>query len=124
MSGWVKTLVAGPDVVTGDHVLVVRDPGESYASPLDCHEWADWEIRHPDDCPTEVVDHDDAGVPVEEHRCGVAYHEEYGDIRWNLRYSGTPVDVAGEYVIEAWSSESWTLNGTEYDAGLYVVEAP
>jgi hypothetical protein len=99
------------------HVLIVRDAGEPYTGPLSNHEWADWDVEHFDDCPTEkLFEHD--GAPCFAYRCGVGAHLDELGCRWSLRYSGTPVDAPGRYLIEPWHEVMRGFDWTEHDAGL------
>jgi hypothetical protein len=103
-------------------VLIVRDVGEPYG-PLSTHDWADWEIEHFDDCPSEVIGEDDAGNPFTAWRCPVGGQEESCGVRWSLRYSGTPVEKPGRYLIETWSEVQRGYGWTEYDNGLRLADA-
>lgn len=103
------------------HVLVVLDAGEPYTGPLDSHDWADWEIEHPDDCPTEQIDLGDGEIATE-YRCAVGYQVDAIGARWSLRYSGCPVDAPGRYPITTWHEVLRGFDYTEHDGGLCLVD--
>lgn len=96
------------------HKLIVRRVGDS--------DWdfEDYEIEHLPTCPHYVVS--DAPEPYDIYQCDVGYEQaNNGDVKWSLKYSGTPVTEPGEYWIAAWFETIRGFDYTEYDGGLHLL---
>jgi hypothetical protein len=111
-----------PEPYTDPHVLIVRDVGEPYTA-FSCHEWEDWEIIHHDNCLTRTHDVE-WNEPFVDYTCAVGYESFMTGVRWSLKYSGTPIEKPGRYLIDTWHDTIKGYGWTEYDGGLYIVEGP
>lgn len=113
-----------PEVYRRPHVLVVRNVGEPYGD-FSTDEFADYEVEHHADCPTEMVTGYKGEEPYTIHNCGVGFEErEGGSLRWSLKYSGTPIENPGRYLIEPWfeSYYVWDYGCYEHDGGVALVQ--
>lgn len=73
----------------------------------------DWEIEHPDDCPT-----DELLIGVQDYVCAVGMEVSNGGLEFTLNYSGTPIPGPGRFPISAWSDKITGFDYVEYDGGL------
>lgn len=104
------------------HVLIVHKAGEPYG-PLSIHDWEQWEVVHHKDCP-KALDHYFWETTIWCYSCWMGEEVSENGLRHSLRYSGTPVDDPGIYLIDTWAEIYKGYEYTEYDSGVSIVEGP
>lgn len=100
------------------HVLIVKDVGD------DEYDFADYEVIHKPECYRGRPFPEDL-VYANETVCGVGFNlDQAGDLKWQLKYAGTPVTHPGVFKIESWFEvhQGGPWGPAEYDGGIGLVE--